>query len=56
MFFFKELKYVYVKSELSKFVWRFLEFLYVVDENKNEFKVEREYKRWIFIFVIMEGV
>nr|XP_004038496.2 biorientation of chromosomes in cell division protein 1-like 1 isoform X3 [Gorilla gorilla gorilla] len=52
----KELKHVHAKSEPSKPARRLSESLHVVDENKNESKIEREHKRRTSTPVIMEGV
>ncbi|EAW92716.1 biorientation of chromosomes in cell division protein 1-like 1 [Homo sapiens] len=52
----KELKHVHAKSEPSKPARRLSESLHVVDENKNESKLEREHKRRTSTPVIMEGV
>ncbi|XP_063475470.1 biorientation of chromosomes in cell division protein 1-like 1 isoform X4 [Symphalangus syndactylus] len=51
----KELKHVHAKSEPSKPARRLSESLHVVDENKNESKIEREHKRRTSTPVIMEG-
>lgn len=51
----KELKHVHAKSEPSKPARRLSESLHVVDENKNESKVEREHKRRTSTPIIMEG-
>uniref|UniRef100_A0A2K5PSP2 Biorientation of chromosomes in cell division 1 like 1 n=1 Tax=Cebus imitator TaxID=2715852 RepID=A0A2K5PSP2_CEBIM len=51
----KELKHVHAKSEPSKPARRLSESLHVVDENKNESKIEREHKRRTSTPVVMEG-
>ncbi|KAL0596579.1 Biorientation of chromosomes in cell division protein 1-like 1 [Plecturocebus cupreus] len=51
----KELKHVHPKSEPSKPARRLSESLHVVDENKNESKIEREHKRRTSTPVVMEG-
>nr|XP_035149930.2 biorientation of chromosomes in cell division protein 1-like 1 isoform X2 [Callithrix jacchus] len=51
----KEPKHVHAKSEPSKPARRLSESLHVVDENKNESKIEREHKRRTSTPVVMEG-